>query len=245
MLSILCILITCWIIVRYRTCSKHEAGHDTTRNITSPIPLPTQSATCNLDLHEMQNLIAKSETLTLNGAVRHSGNGSNTVSERIILNSVTSKKTRNDDDFSCVFKVKTFFCKIEIKIINTDAKTHFQVKDDEFDSNTAQLHFPTGVETNQSNGATCVDDIAAVLPQNVHSNAEKPFASTPPNGNLKTTPNTQVSVPVIKFIVQIKAGCQLRVFLSLNYFFFHFYKNLIFCPLTSKIYEIFCSKNFF
>lgn len=103
MLSILCILITCWIIVRYRTCSKHEAVHNATRNTTSPIP--TQSATCNLDLHEMQNLITKAETLPPNGAVRHSGNGNNAVSERIILNSSTPKKDRNDDDFSCVFKV--------------------------------------------------------------------------------------------------------------------------------------------
>lgn len=103
MLSILCILITCWIIVRYRTCSKHDAGHDATRNTTSPIP--TQSATCNLDLHEMQNLITKAETLAPNGVIRHSSNGNNTVSDKIILNSSTPKKTRNDEDFSCVFKV--------------------------------------------------------------------------------------------------------------------------------------------
>lgn len=101
MLSILCILITCWIIIRYRTCSK--PGHDVTRNTTSP--LPAQSATCNLDLHEMQNLIAKAETIPPNGIVRHSGNGNNTVSERIILNSSTPKKERNDDDFPRVFKV--------------------------------------------------------------------------------------------------------------------------------------------
>lgn len=108
MLSILCILITCWIIVRYRTCSKTDAGHDATRNTTSPIP--TQSATCNLDLHEMQNLIAKAETLAPNGVVRHSGNGNNTASEKIILNSSTPKKARNDEDFSCVFKVYLGCC---------------------------------------------------------------------------------------------------------------------------------------
>ncbi|XP_037029752.1 uncharacterized protein LOC119069728 isoform X2 [Bradysia coprophila] len=169
MLSILCIVITLWIIVRYRTCSKHDSGHNVTRNTTSPIP--TQSATCNLDLHEMQNLIAKAETLAPNGLVRHSGNGNNAVSERIMLNSSTPKKPRNDEDFSCVIKAK----------------------EDEFSSNPAQLHFPAGAETNQSNGATCVDDNNAVLPQKVHSNVKNVFPSTPPNGNLKAPSNPQYS----------------------------------------------------
>lgn len=166
MLSILCIVITLWIIVRYRTCSKHDSGH-VTRNTTSPIP--NQSATCNLDLHEMQNLIAKTETLAPNGLVRHTGNS--VVSERIMLNSSTPKKPRNDDDFSCVIKAK----------------------DEEFNPNQKQLHFPAGVETNQSNGATCVDDSSAVLPQNVHSNVKTLFPATPPNGNLKAPSNPQVS----------------------------------------------------
>lgn len=106
MLSIICVLITCWIIVRYRTCSKHDAGHDATRNTTSPIP--AQSATCNLDLHEMQNLIAKAETLAPNGLIRHSGNGNN-ATDRIMLTSSTPKKVRNEEDFSCTVKVYTKF----------------------------------------------------------------------------------------------------------------------------------------
>lgn len=107
MLSVLCVLVTCWIIVRFRTCSKHDAGHDVARNTTSPIP--TQSVACNLDLHEMQNLIAKAETIAPNGLIRHSGNGNNTaVTDRIILSS-TPKKARNDEDFSCVFQVKIRF----------------------------------------------------------------------------------------------------------------------------------------
>lgn len=69
--------------------------------------------------------------------------------------------------------------------------------DDEFNSNPAQLHFPTGMETNQSNGATCVDDNTAVLPQKVHSNVENKFPSTPPNGNLKAPSNPQVSFHVL------------------------------------------------
>lgn len=170
MLSILCILITLWIIVRYRTCSKHDSGHTVNRNTTTS-PIPTQSATCNLDLHEMQNLIAKAETLAPNGVVRHSGNGHGAVSERIILNSSTPKKPRNDEDFSCVIKANG----------------------DEFNSDLAQSHFPTGVDANQSNGTTSADGTTAVLPQKVHSNVKNLIPPTPPNGNLKASSNPQVS----------------------------------------------------
>ncbi|KAJ6637567.1 Protogenin A [Pseudolycoriella hygida] len=160
MLSLLCVLITCWIIVRYRTCSKNDIGH-TSRNTTSPIP--TQSANYNVDMHEMQNLITKPETVPSNTIDRNSRNGNK--SERTILNSSTPKKYPNDEDYTCVFKVKS----------------------NDFNKNLA------GIATNRSNGATCVDDNIAVLSQNKHSNVENILPSTPPNDNIRTSPNPQYS----------------------------------------------------
>lgn len=56
------------------------------------------------------------------------------------------------------------------------------------------------METNQTNGATCVDDNTAVLPQKIHSNVENLFPPTPLNGNLRTPSNPQVSL-VIRFVI--------------------------------------------
>lgn len=86
MLSIICIIVFMFIMIKHRNCSKNPPGPNqmaTTSNRSHP---PAQ--TCTFDMHEMQTLIGQpietTVVLPVNGVGKHCKNGNGTAGDALL-----------------------------------------------------------------------------------------------------------------------------------------------------------------
>lgn len=190
-LSILCIFVFLWIILRKRGCSKQRRNLNQNRPITQnflqqqqPQQTHQQSILCNTDLHEMQTLITKTELPSIipNGVDKHT-----TTADAIenIYNTIDDDENEKDLNKS-----------VPEVILTVDVDSPKSLKNNEQENLPVNGTKQNGIKNHYANfnGAAIIHQNGSTIksppphPPSKHSISKSPLKT---NGNLRITENPQ------------------------------------------------------